>query len=302
MRHTSCLLVVAAAIGLAACADPPSVPSPLPTPTPTPSPGPQRSTGPIAFVSDRDGSPQIYLANEDGSMVTRLTPGTSPAWSKDGQRLAFDNGGTIYLINVDGSGLRPLVSGGGEPDWSPDGRFIVFHDYSDGKSSITSSISTIEVNGSNRRTLYGEHTAISPVWSPDGQRIAFSLPDDDACGNQGLWVMNADGSGLRYVTGCWAASPAWSPDSSEIAFETYPTRIDVASPDGTGQRTRVAGLATFPDWTPDGRLIFTRSPSGQYGAGERIFISDGGLERQLIPEAVAPARSNYIDRMATWRR
>ena len=45
------------------------------------------STGPIAFVSDRDGSDQIYLANEDGSAVTRLTEGWTPTWSRDGQRL-----------------------------------------------------------------------------------------------------------------------------------------------------------------------------------------------------------------------
>ena len=80
-------------------------------------------------------------------------------------------------------------------------------------------------------------------------------------------------------------------------------RIDVSNADGSGQRTRVAGPATFPDWTPDGRLIFTKSPSGnRYGPGQRIFISDGGLERQLIPEVAAPARPGYSDRQATWRR
>jgi Tol biopolymer transport system component len=76
------------------------------------------STGPIAFVTDRDGTEQIYLANADGSAVRRLTPGAAPAWSRDGQRLAFYRAQEIYVINVDRSGLQHLA-GGWEPDWSP---------------------------------------------------------------------------------------------------------------------------------------------------------------------------------------
>ena len=270
---------------------PPTVPSgPL-----APGPSGPRPTGPIAFVSDRDGTEQIYLANEDGSAVTRLTPGAWPAWSRDGQRLAFSNARDIYVINVDGSGLRHLATGW-EPDWSPDGRFIAFRD-------PTFSISTIEVNGSSPRRLYeSDFGAFSPAWSPDADRIVFSVGTFDECfGDLGLWVMNADGSGLQKI-GCDGELPAWSPDSSEIAFVNSRS-IDVSNADGSGQRTRVAGPATFPAWTPDGRLIFTTSPSGEwYGPGQRIFISDGGLERQLIPEAAAPARSSYSDRQATWRR
>ena len=85
------------------------------------------------------------------------------------------------------------------------------------------------------------------------------------CQVLGLWVMNADGSGLQYIN-CDGELPAWSPDSSEIAFVTNPRSIDVSNADGSGRRTRVSGPATFPDWTPDGRLIFTKSPSGDWYA------------------------------------
>ena len=55
----------------------------------------------------------------------------------------------------------------------------------------------------------------------------------------------------------------------------------------------------IPDWTPDGRLIDTK---GTYPGPTRIFISDGGTERQLIPDATAPARPSYRDWSAVWLR
>ena len=290
------LLFVLGLLALATGCDrkPPTGPSD--TTTPSPPQGAQRSTGPIAFVSDRDGTEQIYLANDDGSAVTRLTTGSQPEWSRDGQRLVFYNAREIYVVNVDGSGLR-RVARGWDPAWSPDGRMHVFR----GESHT---IDVVDVDGANRRTLYddGPYGAFGPAWSPDGGRIVFSLGTFVDLG-MGLWMMNADGSEPRHIGPDDGQAPAWSPDGSEIAYVTNQPSIDVSNADGSGQLTRVAGPAIFPDWTPDGRLIFTKSPSGAwYGPGQRIFISDGGLERQLIPEAAAPASSSYSDRQATWRR
>jgi tricorn protease-like protein len=66
----------------------------------------------IAFVSDREGSDALFVMRADGSGVRRLTgelPDVShPAWSADGQRIAFNAGSSkasdIYLINLDGLG------------------------------------------------------------------------------------------------------------------------------------------------------------------------------------------------------
>jgi Tol biopolymer transport system component len=83
-----------------------------------------RSSGPIAFSSNRSGTDEVYLANDDGSIVTPLTEGGTPAWSRDGRRLALVRRFDTYVINRDGTNLRYVTAGVG-PAWSPDGGALV---------------------------------------------------------------------------------------------------------------------------------------------------------------------------------
>jgi Tol biopolymer transport system component len=289
----------------------------LPTQPTGPGPQGQRSTGPIAFVSDRDGTMRIYLANEDGSLVTPLVAGVSPAWARDGRRLAFTAGTSdLHVIGVDGTGDRVITDSGLQPSWSPDGRALVF------LSRRDFDIAVVNVDGSNRRTLIDSDGlgSFEPTWSPDGQRIVFSTGTFFAS-DLGLWTVNADGSDARQLAGPGVGVPrgnqltgepspfedagqaAWSPDGSLIAFRSelgsVKFSIEIARLDGSGRQLRVPGPAHDPDWTPDGRLIYTK---GSFDAPTRIFISDGGTERQLIPEATAPARPTYSDWSAVWLR
>jgi TolB protein len=264
-------------------------------------------------VSDRDGTHRIYLANEDGSSVTPLVMGSSPAWANGGRQIAFSTGLNIHVIGVDGSGHRVIADRGQQPAWSPDGRSLVFASVSGG-----SELELVNPDGSSRRSLFesGGFFSYAPKWSPDGQRILFSISNgyEDWC--FGLWTVNADGSDARQLGGPGVGRPssscdfaveasltdayeaAWSPDGSEIAFRSD-QGIEVARADGSGRHLRLPGPAFDPDWTPDGRLIYTKGP---FDGPTRIFISDGGAERQLIPDAIAPARHSYRDSMAVWLR
>jgi dipeptidyl aminopeptidase/acylaminoacyl peptidase len=89
--------------------------------------------GRIAFQSNRDGHPEIYIMSADGSAETRITNNTSgnrePAFSNDGRRIAFwtnrDGNAEIYTMNPDGSNQVRIThdpAGDSAPAFSPDGQ------------------------------------------------------------------------------------------------------------------------------------------------------------------------------------
>jgi PKD repeat protein len=175
----------------------------------------------IAFASDRDGQPELYLMNAaDGSNVTRVTNGVgfkgSPSWFPDGARLVFDcevESGNLDVcaINADGTGIVRLTNAPGRDesaDVSPDGTRIAF--------AASMGIAVMDADGANvtRLPTFGEDG--EPDWSPGGGRIAFTKRFGGACNDyceDGIYTINADGGSLlRFASGSQAA---WRPAAGD---------------------------------------------------------------------------------------
>jgi Tol biopolymer transport system component len=149
----------------------------------------------IAYISERDGNPEIYVVRRDGTDTRRLTftsyHETAPAWSPDGLRIVFNrffNTGIYFLDLADGRITQlPDFYFVLNPAWSPDGSQIA-------GSRSSFGIIVVDVAWPHAYTWIG--TGIEPTWSPDGTQIAFLSNRDD--GNTSFpYIMNADGSRPR---------------------------------------------------------------------------------------------------------
>ena len=176
-------------------------------------------------TSMRDSSNEagIYTIRADGTDLRQLTDDgldEDPAWSPDGKTVAFGRltkaNGSIYTVNADGGGLRqhtdpPEGFWDSGPSWSPDGTRIAFTRTS-GERPNRPDVFTMNTDGTNRRKVTGEtEGAYSPDFSPDGESIVFV----GWKGGNKLYVMNADGTGVRRLTktqgGIMEDAPDWQP-------------------------------------------------------------------------------------------
>jgi Tol biopolymer transport system component len=143
-----------------------------------------------------------------------------PAWSPDGSSIAYDRhvlgGGhtvAIYAMAPDGTGRHALTDGSlasHDADWSPDGMHIVFQLYLDASTNV---LTVMDADGSNQHVILNRSVA-DAVFSPDGQRIAFTLlaPPNLVPAIGRIW---ADGSHFTRIiadpAGGSLSFPSWQP-------------------------------------------------------------------------------------------
>jgi len=181
-----------------------------------------------SYTNSSEGD--IFIMNADGTGKTNITNTTSgewwPDWSPDGNTIAFhvfrsNQPGIIETMNVDGTGRSVLFEDDevsfNNPSWSPDGSQIAFR--SNWVSEVSWEICVADADGSDIECLTNfavrgiEHRF--PTWSPDGNRLAFDSNRDGDANAYDVFVMSADGSGLRNLTS-ESGSPSFFPDWSPV--------------------------------------------------------------------------------------
>jgi TolB protein len=223
-----------------------------------------RSLPPIVFSRVAGGSSDLYAVNSDGSHLTQVTatPGVSegsPSWSRDGTRIVFVRG-----------------------------------------NDFLGDIIMLEADGTERQLTTNAQDA-RPSWSPDGTKIVFDGADfrQDGTGRKGIYVMNADGSGLRKIRGenCFDSDPEFSADGTRILF--WSSSIDHCSDSGPiGQvdiytmaldgsaitRLTVTPNNFAPTFSRQGdKIAFTSDRDGPEGSPYDIWVmdADGSMQQAL---------------------
>ncbi|HEX6663779.1 MAG TPA: hypothetical protein VF025_08905 [Gaiellaceae bacterium] len=204
--------------------------------------------GGLVFQSNRDGNWDVYSMIPPYGSVRRLThddgPDGEPAPSPDGGRVAYIHDGDLYVRSSIGGEGHKVADAAAWPTWSPDGKSIAYEAGSAGRHGIVVTgrggsgygapghrhpawspngnaiayeclvgdhwhICLLNpTDGSSRAITHGGSDEFAPAWSPDGRRIAF-IGDRD--GNDQLYVMRADGTGIVRLTSSHAEkdTPSW---------------------------------------------------------------------------------------------
>ena len=203
----------------------------------------------------------------------------------------------IYVVDASGSAERPLtaaVDDALEPVWSPDGSRIAFLGHHD-------QLFVMNADGTHRRLVTRGaglfRAADRPTWSPDGRKLVFAVDFGDV---HALYIVNADGTGLRPLHRARGTDPAWSPDGRVIAFSADVGGITLMRvADGRLRKLTDGFCDTFPTWSPDGKRIaynFTPGPTCLSASSEiHVVASDGGGDRSLTH----PPNGLY-DQSAAW--
>ena len=260
--------------------------------------------------------------------VPQVTSGPSAAtWSPEGAELIYSMQGFLWRQRIGSDTATQLTSDAAydyQPDWSPDGKSVVFARYAHDAIELE----LLDLASGAVSPLTANHAVnLEPRWSPDGTRIAFVSSTYN--GRWHLFVVAPGGEPQRltddndshfprYYYSKWDhyISPTWSPDGKEIILVSNRGHIHgtggfwrmEARPGGGGGGASLRELRyeettwkARPDWSPDGTRVVYSSYLGRQWNQLWVMTSEGGDPFPLTYgefDATAPRWSHDGKRIA----
>ena len=167
----------------------------------------------VAVILSKSGSPDLWVANIDGTGLQQLTktrePESSPCWSPDGRTICFastrDGRAALFTVPATGGEMRKLSTGGiipaTEPDWSPDGKWIVFT-----RAGGSFDLYVVPSGGGTAEVLTSGE---DPSWAPNSRTVIFTRGRDGARRLSLLDVPTRRVKDVNRISGS-SSQPSWA--------------------------------------------------------------------------------------------
>ncbi|TAJ83817.1 MAG: Tol-Pal system protein TolB [Gallionellaceae bacterium] len=248
----------------------------------------------IAYVNRQGRYNRLVIADSDGygeqTLLALNQPIMSPAWSPDGNALAyvsFEQGRAfVYaqsLLTQKRVLLAAFPGSNSAPAWSPDGQQLALVLTHEG----TSQIYLVRSDGSNlRRISFSDTIDTEPTFSPDGRYLLFT---SDRGGSAQIYRMPVSGGSAERLTfeGSNNFSPRFSPDGKSFVFAHFNGGIFyIAVQDFETKQIQIltpGGWEKKPSFSPNGKLILFATEV--HGRGILATVSsDGRVKQKMTPQ------------------
>jgi TolB protein len=250
----------------------------------------------IAYVIKNKQGYELHIADSDGMNAQPALRShesiISPAWSPDGQKLAyvsFEAQKPIIYVHALATGQRRVLANfkgsNSAPAWAPDGQRLAVVLTKDGLSQIY----LINADGSGaRRLMTSGGIDTEPAWSPDGRSIYFT---SDRGGSPQIYRLDVAGGGVERITfeGSYNVTPRPSADGKKLAFMTRTDEgFRIAVLDLSSRQTTVLPTSSSrdesPSFAPNSNMILYATIAGNRGS-LAAASADGSVKQQLSIQA-----------------
>tara|TARA_R110002124_G_scaffold109723_1_gene263116 strand:- start:765 stop:1736 length:972 start_codon:yes stop_codon:yes gene_type:complete len=274
---------------------------------------------------------QIYVMNTDGSDIRQLTyfendEAAQPSWSPDGEHIVFSTslnntseGMSLYIMNADGSDLHPMKDRpntnvpvlGSNARWSPDGTKIAYDFCIDCNAFGKNTEIFIYDFETDSVVQITDHPAgdTFPVWSPDGQKLAFVSKRDyyeaDTLRFRGdLYTIHIDGSFTERLTETgYARNPLWEPNSDQITFRNSESANGLYQVNGLTKSIQQIkdpfqkNLFLYPvSYSPDGKQLLLKVRDYPFDSFHLLNLQSGEeISIKFEPREFIEADWHYND-------